>query len=114
MCRVLTPHTLSKYYNLSPQETHAVRSTSSGKGVRSADGTNSERRSKCSTTAGNCLNAASPVPSMPGAHEVCQIMAQDGRSSLRCFPDTSVLEPAGSGGEGVGDVWGLDGSAPGR
>ena len=44
---------------------HAVSSTSSGNGVRSADGTKSARRSKCSTTAGNCLNAASPVPSMP-------------------------------------------------
>jgi len=45
--------------------THAVSSTSSGNGVRSADGTKSARRSKCSTTAGNCLNAARPVPSMP-------------------------------------------------
>ena len=46
--------------------THSTISTRRGKRVRSCAGTDSATKSNASVSAGNCLYAASPVPSMPG------------------------------------------------
>lgn len=49
-----------------PGRAHSTISTRRGNRVRSCAGTDSATKSNASVSAGNCLYAASPVPSMPG------------------------------------------------